>query len=89
MGPDIVGWLSSIILLATISRQVIKQWKEGVAGVSKWLFIGQTAASFGFVVYSVLTRNAVFIVTNAALLVSALVGLVTWVRSRHASPAHA
>jgi uncharacterized protein with PQ loop repeat len=89
MGADIIGWLSSIILLATVTRQVMKQWKEGVRGVSKWLFVGQTVASLGFVLYSVFTRNAVFIVTNSALLVSAIAGLVIYRRSRRAGAAHA
>ena len=43
-----IGWLSSFILVLTIGKQVWKQWKEGASeGISKWLFIGQTAASAG------------------------------------------
>lgn len=76
MMTDIVGWSSSIILLLTIGRQVWRQWRTGVGeGVSKWLFIGQIAASAGFTLYSVLVGNWVFIVTNALLLLSALAGL--------------
>ena len=42
---DVIGWLSSIVLLATLVTQIGKQWKMGTKGVSKWLFIGQLAAS--------------------------------------------
>ena len=41
-------------------------------GVSRWLFVGQIAASSGFTIYSVLVGNAVFVVTNAILLASAV-----------------
>lgn len=73
---EAVGWISSLILVLTIGKQVYKQWQsESSEGVSKWLFVGQTAASVGFVIYSVLTRNAVFIVTNALMVINALLGL--------------
>ena len=72
---EAIGWASSAILLLTIGKQVHKQWVSGRSeGVSSWLFVGQTAASLGFTVYSVLVRNWVFVVTNAMLLASALVG---------------
>lgn len=76
MMTDVLGWLSSAILLLTIGRQVWKQWRTGLGeGVSIWLYIGQLAASAGFTLYSVLLGNWVFIVTNALLMMSALVGL--------------
>jgi hypothetical protein len=65
-----------MILLVTIVSQIVRQWKEGTSkGVSRWLFVGQIAASAGFVVYSALVHNVVFIVTNALMLLSAIVGL--------------
>jgi MtN3 and saliva related transmembrane protein len=74
---ELIGWLSSAILLATLARQVRKQWREQrVEGVSRWLFIGQTTASLGFTTYSVLVRNWVFTVTNGLILLNAIVGLV-------------
>ncbi len=73
---EAVGWVSSLILVLTIGKQVYKQWKEGSSeNVSRWLFIGQTAASVGFLVYSWLVRNWVFVVTNAFMVVNALAGL--------------
>ena len=73
---EAIGWASSIILLLTIGKQVYKQWQEGSSeNVSRWLFIGQTAASAGFLVYSWLVRNWVFVFTNAFMVVNALVGL--------------
>jgi MtN3 and saliva related transmembrane protein len=80
-----IGWGSSIILLATIGKQVHKQWSERTsAGVSKWLFIGQVAASVGFTTYSWLLHNWVFVVTNALMLINGLVGLVVVMHQRRA-----
>lgn len=85
---DLVGWLSSAILLATLARQVTKQWREGSSeGVSRWLFVGQTAASAGFTVYSLLVRNWVFVVTNALLLANAVAGLLIVRRHRRQAAA--
>ena len=72
---DAIGWASSFILVLTIAKQVYKQWQSGSSeGVSRWLFLGQLAASVGFTIYSVLVKNWVFVVTNALMLVNALVG---------------
>ena len=73
---ELVGWVSSCILVLTISKQIYKQWQEGSSeNVSKWLFIGQMAASLGFTIYSWLVSNWVFVVTNLLMLVNGLVGL--------------
>lgn len=80
---DLLGWASSAVLLATLARQVRKQWREGTAeGVSRWLFAGQTTASVGFTVYSFLLGNWVFVVTNALILANAIAGLVIFIRLR-------
>ncbi len=77
MGSEAVGWVSSGILVLTIAKQVYKQWQEGSSeGVSKWLFVGQIAASLGFTVYSWLVSNWVFVVTNALMLCNGLLGLL-------------
>jgi uncharacterized protein with PQ loop repeat len=82
---EAIGWASSLILILTIARQVRKQWHDGTSeGVSKWLFIGQIAASAGFTIYSYLVRNWVFVVTNAVMLISALVGITITMRQRRA-----
>jgi MtN3 and saliva related transmembrane protein len=74
---EAVGWVSSFILVLTIAKQVYKQWQEGSSeGVSKWLFVGQIAASLGFTVYSWLVHNWVFVVTNSLMLVNGLLGLL-------------
>ena len=78
---EIVGWVSSLVLLATIAAQIGKQWTERSGkGVSVWLFIGQAGASLGFTVYSVLVKNWVFTITNALMFLSALVG---WQMTAH------
>ena len=74
---EVLGWLSSLILVLTIAKQVYKQWKEGSSeGVSKWLFIGQMSASLGFTIYSWLVHNWVFVATNAVMLLNGLAGLL-------------
>lgn len=84
---DVLGWTSSLVLLATISAQIHKQWSERtVEGVSVWLFIGQCVASTGFTAYSILVRNWVFTVTNGLLALSAMLGLwltLRFKRSQH------
>ncbi len=73
---ELVGWVSSFILVLTISKQIYKQWQEGSSeNVSKWLFIGQMAASLGFTIYSWLVANWVFVVTNLLMLINGLIGL--------------
>ena len=85
MGSEAIGWFSSFVLVLTIAKQVHKQWKAGTSeGVSKWLFVGQITASTGFTVYSVMVNNWVFVVTNALLLLSALVGIVIVMKHRRA-----
>ena len=72
---EFIGWGAAIVLLATLARQVYSQWKSGSSqGISKWLFTGQVAASIGFIVYSWLLQNWVFVVTNVLILFTAFVG---------------
>ena len=82
MLAEIIGWASSAVLLATLVRQVVRQWRErSTAGVSSWLFIGQLTASTGFLTYSWMLKNWVFVFTNAALLVTAIVGQMIYQRN--------
>ena len=87
---EAVGWVSSLILVLTIAKQVYKQWQEGSSeGVSKWLFVGQMAASLGFTIYSWLVSNWVFVVTNAVMLVNGLLGLLIVIHHRRRERARA
>ena len=80
---EAIGWVSSLVLVLTIAKQVYKQWHEGSSeGVSKWLFIGQISASLGFTIYSWLVGNWVFVVTNALMLLNGLLGLLIVFRHR-------
>jgi MtN3 and saliva related transmembrane protein len=75
MATELIGWAAAAVLLATIGRQVYSQWRDRTSqGVSKWLFVGQIMASIGFVIYSWLLRNWVFVVTNVLMLGAALLG---------------
>jgi MtN3 and saliva related transmembrane protein len=81
-----IGWISSAVLLATIGKQVHKQWKEGSSqGVSIWLFIGQITASTGFTIYSLLIQEWVFVFTNSLMMISGLLGLLIVRYHRHKS----
>jgi MtN3 and saliva related transmembrane protein len=83
MVTELIGWAAAAILVATIGRQVYTQWRAGTtAGVSKWLFIGQVSASTGFVVYSGLVRDWVFVATNAVMLATAILGQCVYLRNR-------
>ena len=79
---DAIGWAASAVLLVTIGRQVFTQWRTGSSsGVSKWLFVGQVTASVGYTVYSYLLRNWVFLVSNIALLCTAVLGQWLYLRN--------
>lgn len=83
MQADVVGWISAFILVLTLSRQVYTQWRTGnVEGVSKWLFIGQLAASVGFTLYSYLVANWVFVFANIFIFLTAVAGEVIYLRNR-------
>jgi len=78
-----VGWVSAVILLLTVGRQVFTEWKAGTtSGLSRWLFIGQIAASFGFTIYSWMLDNWVFVVTNLFMLLTACVGQMVYLRNK-------
>jgi MtN3 and saliva related transmembrane protein len=73
---EVIGWASSLILLATLIKQVYKQWTDGTSeGISKWLFVGQLGASIGFTIYSYLVGSWVFMVTNALLTINNIIGI--------------
>ncbi|WP_438024567.1 hypothetical protein [Sorangium sp. So ce233] len=85
---EAIGWISSIILVLTVGKQVYKQWKSKTSeGVSKWLFLGQLAASVGFVVYSWMVDNWVFVATNLLMVANALAGaVIVYIQRRRGAP---
>lgn len=86
MNADMIGWISAAILVMTISRQVYSQWRSAsVEGVSKWLFIGQLAASLGFTVYSFLVENWVFVFANFFIFLTAVAGELVYLRNKRLS----
>ncbi|MDQ7968886.1 MAG: hypothetical protein REI95_04520 [Oxalicibacterium faecigallinarum] len=83
MDADLIGWLAAFMLLLTLSMQVRQQWvSRSCAGVSPWLFLGQISASTGFLIYSYLLDNLIFVLTNALLLLAAMVGQGLYMRNR-------
>jgi uncharacterized protein with PQ loop repeat len=82
-GSDLLGWASSTVLVITLFVQVRKQWRDNTSkGVSPFLFIGQLAASVGFLVYSVTIDSWVFVVTNTLTSIAAVCGLWITMRQR-------
>ena len=85
---DLIGWFSTFILILTVGWQAWTAWKSGsTQGLSRWLFVGQLAASAGFVVYSFLLGNIVFVVSNVFLLLIALAGQYAYLRNQRKEPA--
>ncbi len=83
---ELLGWASSLILLLTLIRQVHTQWRTGAtAGVSKWLFVGQITASIGYILYSFLLHNWVYVSSNIAILLTAFLGEGIYLRNRRAA----
>jgi uncharacterized protein with PQ loop repeat len=86
MNAELIGWTAAAILLATLIRQVYTQWRErSVKGVSRWLFVGQMAASVGFVIYSWQVRNWVFVTVNALILLTAIAGELIFLANKRRS----
>ncbi len=80
---DAVGWAASLLLMLTVGSQVWKQICENRCdGVSRFLFIGQLCASLLFLAYAWMVGNAVFIASNAFLVLAALVGQVAMLRNQ-------
>jgi hypothetical protein len=70
-------------------RQVYTQWRTRASqGLSKWLFIGQCAASSGYIVYSLLLHNWIYVTSNVAILLTALVGEGLYIRSKRQPIGH-
>ncbi|WP_386070587.1 hypothetical protein ACFJIW_08070 [Tahibacter sp. UC22_41] len=83
MAADLIGWAASVVLMATLIRQIVTQARDKSArGVSRWLFAGQIVSSIGFIAYSVLVGSLVFVVTNGCILVTAIVGQVITARRK-------
>jgi MtN3 and saliva related transmembrane protein len=86
MLADLIGWVSAAILVMTISRQVYTQWRtRSVDGVSKWLFIGQLTASAGFIAYSAMVDNWVFVFANFFIFLTAVAGQCVYLRNKRIS----
>jgi len=86
MLTNLIGWVSATILVMTISRQVYTQWRtRSVDGVSKWLFIGQLTASAGFIAYSAMVDNWVFVFANFFIFLTAVAGQCIYVRNKRIS----
>lgn len=81
---QLLGWTASALLIATIGAQLHRQWRsQSIQGVSLWLYVGQFTASVSLGVYSVLTRQWVFVVLNFVLALAAILGAGMWLSLRN------
>jgi len=86
MQTDIIGWVSSCVLIATIGVQIRTQIRDNSSrGVSPLLFIGEIVSAAGFLTYSVLLGIPVYIVTNSIMILSSIVGLAVTLYHRNRS----
>lgn len=86
MVEQTIGWTASAILLITLIAQVRTQYRSrATQGVSRRLFVGQIAASVGFLLYSILVGDRVFVFTNGCILATAIVGEIVYLRNRRAA----
>lgn len=84
---DLLGWAATAVLVATLWRQIWKQWHApDSAAVSTWLFVGQISASVLFIVYSIALQSWVFVVTNSLVLATAAAGQVLAKIKRRRTP---
>ena len=83
---DLLGWVATAVLVATLWRQIWKQWRaDDAQAVSTWLFIGQMTASVLFIAYSIALHSWVFVVTNSLVLTTAIAGqCMAWMKRRRA-----
>jgi MtN3 and saliva related transmembrane protein len=77
IGTRALGIVSALLLVGTLCWQLRAQWKKGSSeGVSRFLFFGQLGASTGFAIYSARIGDGVFVATNIAAGLAAIVGVV-------------
>lgn len=83
---DLLGWAATAVLIATLWRQIWKQWTaDDAQAVSMWLFVGQITASVLFIAYSAATESVVFVVTNSLILLTAVAGqCLSWIKRKRA-----
>jgi uncharacterized protein with PQ loop repeat len=82
---DLVGWLSSALLLVTFGSQTFMQWKEKdgkTDGYTIVFFVAAILGTAGNIAYSWMTHNLVFTLLNITLVINNVVGLVIVLRRR-------
>lgn len=71
-----IGWFSSTVVFVTQIIQLREQVKKGSKGVSKWMFVGNVIATSGFVVYSYLQNDTIFLTANSIILCGHITGMI-------------
>ena len=83
------GWASSIILLVTLVRQVYTQWRTHQRlGYPSGSLSASAPHRSGYIVYSFLLHNWVYVSSNIAILITAIVGEGLYLRNRRRAAHH-
>ena len=77
-GLPLLGWVANHVYFSFLDQGGF----ENLGVNNSPYYIGQIAASAGFVAYSWLLDNLVFIVTNSLLLLTGIFGQYTYLRAR-------
>lgn len=84
---EIIGWISSLILVLTLAAQIKKQYTEKTSiGISKLLFSGQMLAELGFVIYSIAISSWIFVFTSSLLLLENIIGFYLTLKFKKQDP---
>jgi MtN3 and saliva related transmembrane protein len=88
-GPAWVGLASSVLLFATLSGQVFRQYRDVcVKGVPRIFFLGQVLSSAGFIVYSAAIDSTLFVAANVFILASGVAGYAVTLHNRRRQQRH-
>lgn len=75
-------WCSVIVLLATACYQLADDARSEQVGTrSPLLYLGQAGAALGFVIYSLASREGVFLIVSATWAVTALARTAIYARN--------
>ncbi|HEY0036543.1 MAG TPA: hypothetical protein VGB66_07635 [Longimicrobium sp.] len=77
---QVVGWIGCVTLAGSLTYTFVKALTQGAQGIDPLFFGMQTIASLFFLVYSLRTRNRIFVAANCVALLNAVGTLVVALR---------
>jgi hypothetical protein len=83
IGSELIGWPAAAILFLRLSRQVYAQWRDGKSPGCLALAVRQAMRGISwFCVPFLAAGQWVFVITNAPILVTPVVGEFIYLRNR-------